>query len=149
MLQRALLRRLFKAFEYRDFRLMWLGACVSTIGTWMQLLAQAWLVYTMSKSAFYLNLDAFFGQIPIFLFSLFGGVFADRRSRQALLLMSQFIQMACAFILAALYLTHVLHVWHIWCLSFTVGVAQSFGGPAYSALIPSLVEKKDCKTQSH
>lgn len=143
MLKLALLQRLFKAFAYPDFRLMWIGACTSTIGTWMQILAQSWLVYSLSKSAVYLGLDAFFGQIPIFLFSLFGGVFADRRSRQALLLISQFIQMTCAFILAALVITGLVRVWQIWCLSFTVGVAQSFGGPAYSALIPSLVEKED------
>lgn len=122
---------------------MWIGACVSTIGTWMQILAQSWLVYQLSKSSLYLGLDAFFGQIPIFLLSLFGGVFADRKSRRALLLTSQFIQMACAFILTALVYTHVVQVWHIWCLSFTVGVAQSFGGPAYSALIPTLVDKAD------
>ena len=143
MLQRALLRRLFKAFEYPDFRLMWLGACTSTIGTWMQILAQSWLVYSLSKSPVYLGLDAFFGQIPIFLLSLFGGVFADRRSRQTLLLISQVIQMTSAFVLTALVITGLVRVWHIWCLSFTVGIAQSFGGPAYSALIPSLVEKKD------
>ncbi|HEX4750931.1 MAG TPA: MFS transporter [Bryobacteraceae bacterium] len=136
-------QRLFKAFEYPDFRVMWIGACISTVGTWMQILAQSWLVYSLSKSAVYLGLDAFFGQIPIFMFSLFGGVFADRSSRQKLLLMSQFIQMACAFILTALVITGLVQVWHIWCLSFTVGIAQSFGGPAYSALIPSLVEKKD------
>ena len=122
---------------------MWIGACVSTIGTWMQILAQSWLVYQLSNSSVYLGLDAFFGQIPIFLFSLFGGVFADRKSRRTLLLMSQVIQLSCAFILAALVGTHIVRVWHIWCLSFTVGVAQSFGGPAYSALIPTLVEKKD------
>lgn len=109
----------------------------------MQILAQSWLVYSLSKSPVYLGLDAFFGQIPIFLFSLFGGVFADRRSRQTLLLMSQVIQMSCAFILTALVVTGLVQVWHIWCLSFTVGVAQSFGGPAYLALVPSLVEKKD------
>jgi predicted MFS family arabinose efflux permease len=143
VLQRALRQRLFKAFEYPDFRVMWIGACISTVGTWMQILAQSWLVYSLSKSAVYLGLDAFFGQIPIFMFSLFGGVFADRSSRQKLLLMSQFIQMACAFILTALVITGLVQVWHIWCLSFTVGIAQSFGGPAYSALIPSLVEKKD------
>jgi predicted MFS family arabinose efflux permease len=109
----------------------------------MQILAQSWLVYKLSKSSVYLGLDAFFGQIPVFLFSLFGGVFADRKSRRALLLMSQFVQMACAFILTALVLTNTVQVWHIWCLSFTVGVAQSFGGPAYSALIPTLVHRDD------
>ncbi len=122
---------------------MWLGACTSTIGTWMQILAQSWLVYQLSNSSLYLGLDAFFGQIPIFLFSLFGGVFADRKSRQTLLLISQFVQLTCAFVLATLVATGVVRVWHIWCLSFTVGVAQSFGGPAYSALIPTLVKKED------
>ncbi|MBV9084967.1 MAG: MFS transporter [Acidobacteriaceae bacterium] len=122
---------------------MWIGACTSTIGTWMQILAQSWLVYKLSKSSVYLGLDAFFGQIPIFLFSLFGGVFADRKSRRGLLLTSQVIQMMCAFILTALVITGVVRVWQIWCLSFTVGTAQSFGGPAYSALIPTLVGKED------
>ncbi len=122
---------------------MWLGACTSSIGTWMQILAQSWLVYNLSNSSVYLGLDAFFGQIPIFLFSLFGGVFADRKSRRTMLLISQVIQMSCAFILATLLMTGVVRVWHIWCLSFTVGLAQSFGGPAYSALIPTLVNKSD------
>jgi predicted MFS family arabinose efflux permease len=122
---------------------MWMGACVSSVGTWMQILAQSWLVYQLSNSAVYLGLDAFFGQIPIFLFSLFGGAYADRHSRRGILLASQAIQLICAFILAFLAGTHVVKVWHIWCLSFSVGCAQAFGGPAYSALIPSLVEKKD------
>src|SRR5579875_1181420 len=139
----GVLNRVFRAFRYPDFRLMWLGACTSSIGTWMQILAQSWLVYQLSNSSVYLGLDAFFGQIPIFLFSLFGGVFADRKSRRSLLLMSQWIQLACAFTLAALVGFGVVRVWHIWCLSFTVGLAQSFGGPAYSALLPTLVEKED------
>jgi predicted MFS family arabinose efflux permease len=122
---------------------MWFGACTSSIGTWMQILAQSWLVYSLSKSSVYLGLDAFFGQIPIFLFSLFGGVFADRKNRRNILLASQMVQLTCAFLLAALVATHVVQVWHIWCLSFTVGLAQSFGGPAYSALIPTLVKKED------
>ncbi len=122
---------------------MWCGACASSIGTWMQILAQSWLVYQLSNSAVYLGLDAFFGQIPIFLFSLFGGAIADRKSRRTILLVSQVVQLTCAFTLAGLYGAHLVKVWHIWCLSFTVGCAQAFGGPAYSALIPSLVEKKD------
>ncbi len=122
---------------------MWFGACISSVGTWMQILAQSWLVYSLSKSSVYLGLDAFFGQIPIFLFSLFGGVFADRKNRRNILLASQMVQLTCAFVLATLVATHVVRVWHIWCLSFTVGLAQSFGGPAYSALIPTLVKKED------
>lgn len=134
-----MLARIFRAFEYRDFRLMWLGACTSSIGTWMQLVAQAWLVYRLSNSAVYLGLDTFCGQIPIFLFSLFGGVVADRKSRRNILLGSQFVQMASAFTLAALVAFGKVHVWQILCLSFVSGTAQAFGGPAYLALVPSLV----------
>jgi predicted MFS family arabinose efflux permease len=135
--------RVFKALQYRDFRLMWLGACVSTIGTWMQILAQAWLVYTLSNNAFYLGLDSFLGQAPIILFSLVGGVIADRRDRRKMLLMSQYIQMFSAFVLTALFYFHVVKVWHILCLSFVSGIGQSFGGPAYSALLPTLVSQED------
>lgn len=139
----GVLRRVFKAFEYRDFRIMWLGACTSSIGTWMQSLAQAWLVFELSKSAFYLGLDAFLAQIPIVLFSLIGGVVADRRERRLILIGSQVLQMTCAFVLTALFATGLVHVWHILVLSFFTGLAQSFGGPAYLALIPSLVDKED------
>lgn len=123
---------------------MWIGACTSTIGTWMQMVAQQWLVYTLSKDdPFYLGLDGFLGQIPIVLFSLVGGVMADRSDRRKMLLGSQYIQMTTALTLAALTFGHVERVWHILCLSFIVGAAQSFGGPAYSALIPSLVPREN------
>jgi len=135
--------RVFKGFHYRDFRLMWLGACTSSIGTWMQNLAQAWLVYDISGSAFYLGLDACLAQAPIMLFSLFGGVFADRTSRRKILLMSQYVQMANAFVLAVLMYFGLRHIWPILMLSFITGTAQSFGGPAYSALVPTLVEPED------
>ncbi len=140
-----MLKRVFKAFEYPDFRIMWFGACTSSIGTWMQKLAQSWLVLQLSGSPFLLGLDAFLGEIPIFLFSLVGGVIADRVERRNLLIMSQVIQMTCAFILTALFATHVVKVWHILTLSFFVGLAQSFGGPAYSALIPTLVKSDDLR----
>jgi len=137
-----LLNRVFKAFAYPDFRVMWFGACTSSIGTWMQIAAQSWLVYNISNRPLYLTLDVFFGQAPIFLLSLFGGVFADRISRRKLLLVSQVIQLTCAFTLALLAKTKMVVVWEIWCLSFIVGVAQAFGGPAYSALVPTLVGKE-------
>ena len=137
------LRRVFKAFHYRDFRLMFTGACISSIGTWMQNLAQAWLVLDISKSPFYLGLDAFLAGIPIFFFSLIGGVVADRVERRKVLLMSQYVQMSSAFILTALILVGAVKIWEILFLSFVVGLAQSFGGPAYAALIPSLVSKED------
>jgi predicted MFS family arabinose efflux permease len=137
------LARTFRAFRYRDFRLMWMGACASTIGTFVQQFAQSWLVYDLTKDPFYLGLDLFLGQLPIMMFSLFGGVFADRLDRRKMLLTSQYIQMVCAFLLALLFLLHAVKVWHILTLSFIVGIGQSFGGPAYSALLPTLVGPED------
>ncbi len=137
------LQRVFKAFQYRDFRVLWIGACLSSIGTWMQEVAQNWLVYEITKSPFLLGVDDFLGNIPIFLFSLVGGVVADRMDRRHLLVVSQLIQMASAITLATLIATGHIQVWHILVSSFVVGTAQSFGGPAYSALVPSLVEKED------
>ncbi|MGA9388855.1 MAG: MFS transporter [Candidatus Sulfotelmatobacter sp.] len=138
-----MLARVFKAFQYRDFRLMFIGACTSSIGTWMQIVAQGWLIYRLSHSAFLLALDQFLGGIPIFLFSLIGGVVADRVERRKILLGSQYVQMASAGLLTILVGTGLVHVWHILCLSFISGLAQAFGGPAYQALIPTLVEKDD------
>mgnify|MGYP003346667198 FL=1 len=138
-----MIKRVFKAFQYRDFRLMWMGACTSSIGTWMQSLAQSWLVYQLSKNPFYSGLDAFLGQIPIMLLSLVGGVMTDRHDRRHVLLASQYIQMTCAFVLTGLVYTNVVQVWMILCISFVVGVAQAFGGPANQALLPSLVGKED------
>jgi predicted MFS family arabinose efflux permease len=136
-------RRVFKAFQYRDFRLMWIGACASSIGTWMQIVAQGWLIYRISHSAFYLALDQFLAGIPIFLFSLVGGVIADRIERRKVLLASQYLQMASAGILTILVALGWVQVWQILCLSFVSGFAQAFGGPAYQALIPTLVERED------
>jgi predicted MFS family arabinose efflux permease len=137
------IRRTFKAFTYRDFRLMWVGACTSSIGTWMQIVAQGWLIYRLSHSAFLLALDQFLGGIPIFLLSLIGGVVADRVERRRILLGSQYIQLFSAATLTVLVATGVVYVWEILCLSFVSGFAQAFGGPAYSALIPGLVDRED------
>jgi predicted MFS family arabinose efflux permease len=137
------LRTTFKAFQYRDFRLLWFGACTSSIGTWMQEIAQNWLVLQITNSPFLLGLDAFLGDIPIFMFSLVGGVIADRMDRRKLLIISQLVQMVSALTLAFLIATNRIQIWHILVSSFVVGTAQSFGGPAYSALVPSLVEKED------
>jgi predicted MFS family arabinose efflux permease len=137
------LKRVFKAFHYRDFRLLWVGACTSSIGTWMQKVAQSWLVFEMSKSPFLLGLDDFLGNIPIFLFSLLGGVIADRTDRRRLLIGSQYVQMTSAFLLTVLIAMGWVRVWHILTLSFMVGLAQAFGGPANLALIPTLVDRED------
>jgi predicted MFS family arabinose efflux permease len=142
-MQTSTFRRVFKAFQYRDFRLMWIGACTSSIGTWMQIVAQGWLIYRLSHSQRLLGLDQFLAGLPIFLFTLIGGVLADRVERRKILLMSQYVQMASAAILTVLVTLGIVHVWHILCLSFVSGLAQAFGGPAYQALIPTLVERDD------
>ncbi len=138
-------RRLAAALTYRDFRLLWFGALTSSIGTWMQKVAQAWLIVTLTdtRSAFFLGLDAFLGELPILLLTLVGGVVADRRDRRHMMLMSQVVQMAAAFVLAGLVWFDLIRIWHILTLSCLTGCAQAFGGPAYQSLVPTLVGKQD------
>jgi predicted MFS family arabinose efflux permease len=140
---RGRVARTFSALHYRDFRLVWIGAFISTTGTWMQTFAQGWLVFQMTRSAFLLGVDGFLATGPMLIFSLFGGVIADRWDRRTIMLISQYLQMAFAFILAALLLTGQVQVWHIFLLSFLTGSAQSFSGPAYISLLPLLVKRKD------
>jgi len=109
----------------------------------MQIVAQGWLIYRLSHSARLLGVDRFLSGLPIFLFTIIGGVVADRTERRKILLMSQWLQMASAGILTVLVALGIVHVWEILCLSFVSGFAQAFGGPAYSALIPTLVEPED------
>ena len=137
------LRRIAAALHHRDFRVLWFGACFSSIGTWMQSLAENWLVLSLTASAFYLGLDAFLQQVPIMLFTLIGGVVADRHDRRLTLMASQWVQLSTAASLAALVYFGYVQVWHILVLSFITGTAQAFGGPAYQSLIPSLVGKQD------
>lgn len=108
----------------------------------MQKLAQSWLVLQLSGSPFYLGLDSFLGETPIFLFALIAGVVADRFDRRFLLVGSQLIQMSAAFGLALLFALGKAEVWQILTLSFIVGTAQSFGAPAYQSLLPSLVPRE-------
>src|SRR5215468_7903027 len=143
------MRRTLVAFTYRDFRVQWIGACTSSVGTWMQIVAQNWLIVSLTNSSpFFLGLDAFLQQLPIILFSLIGGVFADRYDRRRTLIVSQCVQMSTSGILALLMFLdgrQIVHmqIWYVLALSFVTGCAQSFGGPAYQSLIPSLVDKKD------
>jgi predicted MFS family arabinose efflux permease len=136
-------QRTFSALRYRDFRLLWFGAFASTTGTFMQTLAQGWLVYTMTGSAFLLGVDGFLATGPMLLFSLFGGVIADRIERRKIMLLSQVMQMTFAFVLTGLIYFHAVKVWHIFILSFLTGSAQSFSGPAYASLLPLLVKRDD------
>ena len=137
------MQRMFAAFAYRDFRVQWFGACTSSIGTWTQSAAQNWMVLSLTGSAFFLGLDTFLQQLPIMLFTLIGGVLADRRDRRRTLLASQYTQMTTAIILATLVYFGLVKIWEILLLSFATGFAQAFGGPAYQALIPELVDKRD------
>src|SRR5207237_4245769 len=134
------------AFTYRDFRVQWFGACSSSIGTWTQLSAQNWMVLALTGSAFFLGLDAFLQQLPIMLFTLIGGVLADRRDRRRTLLTSQYLQMATAATLALLVYFDYVTITHILALSFITGIRQAFGGPAYQSLVPSLVDLKALPT---
>ena len=131
------------ALTYRDFRVLWMGAFASSVGTWMQKVAQSWLVLTLTNSAFYLGLDAFLGELPILLLTLVGGVVADRWDRRRVLLVSQCVQLSTAFALAALVYWDAVHVWHVLALSAVTGTAQAFGGPAYQSLLPNLVSRDD------
>ncbi len=140
---RGPIARTFSALHYRDFRLLWIGAFTSTTGTWMQTVAQGWVVLTMTNSAFLLGVDGFLSTGPMLVFSLFGGVVADRIERRKIMLFSQYLQMTFAFILAALIFSGNVKVWHIFLLSFLTGSAQSFSGPAYISLLPLLVKRED------
>jgi MFS family permease len=136
--------RIAIALTHRNFRLLWMGALMSSVGTWMQKVAQAWLIITMtgSRSAFFLGLDSFLGELPLLLLTMVGGVFADRRDRRHMILMSQIIQMLVALVLAVLIYAQRIHIEHVLALSLIAGCVRAFGGPAYQSLIPTLVGKE-------
>jgi MFS family permease len=135
--------RTFRAFQYRNFRLLWFGAFTSSSGTWMQEAAIGFMVYEMTKREWYQSLNAALGTMPILLFSLLGGVVADRIDRRKILMTSQWLQLIFAFALSVLAYYHFRSVWPILLISFLTGCAQSFGGPAYQALMPVLVGRKE------
>ena len=129
----------FTPLRHRDFRLLWSGSLVSSVGTWMQKVAQGWLVLTLTGSPFWLGVDAFLGEAPFLAFSLFGGVLADRAERRRILMASQLVQMSCAFSLVVLVATGHVSLGAILALSFVSGLAQAFGAPAFQSLFPTLV----------
>lgn len=135
------LSRLAAAFLYPNFRNLWLAAFTSAIGTWMQRFAQQWLILTVTGSALFLGLDAFLGELPLLLFTLIGGVIADRHDRRHLLIASQSLQMLCALTLTGLVYFDVVQIHYVLALSFLTGVAQAFGGPAFQSMIPSMVPR--------
>lgn len=136
-----IVKRLTAAFAFPNFRNLWLAAFTSAVGTWMQRFAQQWLILSLTGSAFFLGLDAFIGELPLLLFTLLGGVIADRYDRRKLLIASQTIQMFCALTLTGLVFLDVVHIYYIFGLSFMTGLAQAFGGPAFQSMLPSLVTR--------
>ena len=131
------------ALENPNFRLFWSGNFLSNIGTWMQNVAQGWLVLTLTDSAFWLGVVGFAGSIPFLFFTLFGGVIADRVNKRRLLLVTQTIMMVLAFTLAALAWLRVITVWEVVVLAFLNGTAMAMNAPSYQAMVPRLVPRKD------
>ncbi len=132
-----------RALRNRNFRLFWSGNFLSNIGTWMQNVAQGWLVLLLTGSAFWLGVVGFAGSIPFLLFTLFGGVIADRVDKRRLLLVTQTAMMILAFLLAGLAWFKVITVWEVAAIAFLNGTAMSMNAPSYQALVPKLVKRED------
>ena len=132
-----------RALRHRNFQLFFSGQLISLIGTWMQTVAQAWLVYRMTKSALLLGSVGFASQIPVFLVAPFGGITADRTNRQRLVIATQISSMILAGILAALTLSHRVQVWHIFVLAALLGVVNAFDIPGRQSFLVDMVGKED------
>lgn len=132
-----------RALNYRNFRLFAGGQMISLIGTWMQNVAQSWLVYRLTGSSVLLGLVGFAGQIPVFLVSPAGGIVADRFSRHRVVIGTQTASMVLAFALSFLTITRTIQIWHIFLLAALLGVVNAFDIPARQAFIVDMVERDD------
>ena len=141
--QAAPQRGMFSALYHRDFRWYFFGQLISISGTWMQTVAQGWLVFELTHSEFALGTVAFAAGIPSLLLSPFGGVIVDRFPRRTILLCTQTIQMLLAFILAFLVLAGTVQVWHITLLAFLLGMTRCVDAPARQAFIKDMVGSDD------
>src|SRR5262249_19891387 len=130
---------MFRALRHRNFRLFWSGAFLSNAGTWIQAVAQGWLVLQLSNSAFWLGVDGFMATAPGLVLTLAGGVFADVVDRRKLLIYTQVVAGLAALVLGALVITGLVKVWMILGLSFVTGCCMSIAGPSYLALVFNLV----------
>jgi MFS family permease len=133
----------FAAMKHYNYRLWFYGQMVSMMGTWMQSTAQGYLVYQLTGSPGYLGLVGFAGGLPALLFTLFGGVIADRISRRNMMVITQTSMLVLAFILAGLTFTNVVQPWHIIVLAFLLGIANAFDAPARVAFVTELVSRED------
>src|SRR5438132_1695514 len=134
---------MFRALRHRNFLLFWSGAFLSNTGTWMQAVAQGYLVFELSRSPFWLGVDGFMSTAPGLLLTLAGGVFADLIDRRKLLIYTQIVAGVAAIILGVLVITNVVHVWMILALSFVTGCCMAIAGPSYMALVFDLVGHED------
>ncbi len=134
---------MFRALSHRNFRLFWIGAFLSNVGTWMQAVAQGWLVLQLTNSAFWLGLDAFMATAPGFVFTLVGGVFADLIDRRRLLLYTQVVAGIAALGLAALVATGAINRWMVLGFSFVTGCCMALASPSYLAMTYDLVGRED------
>ena len=132
-----------RALQYRNFQLFFSGQLISLIGTWMQNLAQAWLVYRLTGSVALLGAISFSSQIPVLLLAPVGGLVADRHKRHRVVIATQTASMLLAFGLAALTLTGVVRIWHIFVLASLLGAVNAFDIPARQAFIVEMVGKAD------
>ncbi len=132
-----------RALRYRNFQLFFGGQWISLTGTWMQNVAQAWLVYRLTGSSVLLGLVSFAGQIPVFLIAPVGGIVADRFRRRRVVIATQTAAMLLALTLAALTLTRQVHIWHIVVLAVLLGVTNAFDIPARQAFFVEMVGRED------
>jgi predicted MFS family arabinose efflux permease len=136
-------RGALRALRSRNFAILWFGNLLSNTGTWMQQVAEPWLVLSLSGSPFLLGLDSFMTDAPVWLLILAGGVIADRRDRRRTALFFQGIQVVCPILVVVLLATGRIHVWMVIILSLVVGVTDALSGPSINALVPSSVPEAD------
>jgi len=134
---------MFRALSHRNFRLFWIGAFLSNVGTWMQAVAQGWLVLTLTDSPFWLGLDAFVATAPGFFLTLVGGVFADLIDRRRFLLYTQVAAGIAALGLAILVATDVVNRWMVLGFSFVTGCCMALASPSFLAMTYDLVGRED------
>jgi MFS family permease len=132
-----------RALRSRNYRLFVAGQLVSLIGTWMQMVAQSWLIYRLTGSAALLGLLGFASQIPVFVLAPLGGVIADRAHRHHVLIATQSLMMILALALAAATLSGYVHVWHVFVLAALLGVTNAFDIPARQAFLVEMVDRDD------
>lgn len=137
------IKGIFRALRHRNFRLFFIGQIISLTGTWMQVVAQSWLVYRLTGSAALLGVVGFAGNLPSFIFAPFAGVLADRWNRHRLLVATQVLSMIQALIFAALILADMIAVWHIIVLSCLLGFINAFDMPIRQSFVPDMLERKD------